>query len=138
MNDTVRIAVAGALVWYALNMDATPAPTPGGGGSGTPVPGVEQMEAADREGLAEALDAIATIVEDDRLKSMKTTQDAKDAVETMLSFGYSAFQLKTYPAVGSEIQNSLAKAVGEDVKPLDDATRREVVTTLRDLSKGVR
>jgi hypothetical protein len=135
VNDLLRIAAAAGLVWYAVNMDATPT---GGGGSAKPLAGVSSMERVDREGLSEALAAIARIVEDDRLKAMKTTADAKEAIEVMLSYGYSAFQVKKYPGVAAEVQDALADAVGKDVKPLDDSTRREVVKTLRDLSEGIK
>jgi hypothetical protein len=135
VNDILRIAVAGGLIWWAVNMDATGG---GGGSSSSPLPGVSSMERVDREGLSEALAAIARIVEDDRLKAMKTTADTQTAVEVMLSYGYSAFQLKKYPEVATQVQDALADAVGPDVKPLDDSTRRDVVKTLRELSEGIK
>ncbi len=140
MNDILRFAFAAAVVWYAVNMNATPGGGGGGGGGGgsSPLPGVSSMERADRRGLSESLVAIARVVEDDRLRAMKTTADVQEAIEVMLSYGYSAFQLKRYPEVASQVQDALSLAVGKDVKPLDDATRREVVKTLRGLSEGIK
>jgi len=144
MSAYLRPALAAAIVWYALGMPGLPV-TPGGGGA-APYAGTlsalhtasRSMESKDKEGLSEALSAVAAMIRDDRLDAIKTTSDIQRMIETGLDFGYSTFQVKKYPAVGQAVQDEISKAVGTQEGTADAAIKAKVAGVIEEAARAVR
>jgi hypothetical protein len=136
----VRAAVAAAVLWYVFAGGTVP------GVVSTPYTGpltalhsaAASMESKDKQGLSEALLAIAKMIADDRLGSIKTNADLQKMVEVGLDFGYSTFQVKRYPAVAQAVQAEISKAVGSDAGPVDVATKSRASAALEEAARAIR
>jgi hypothetical protein len=95
------------------------------------------MDAHDRQGLSEALAAIGKMVRDDRMGSIKTAADIQKMIEVGLDFGYSTFQVKTYPEVAQAVQAEVSKAVGADDSPADSAAKSRAATAIEEIGRAV-
>lgn len=141
-NDLIRIAIAGGIVYFALTGG-----TPGGGGtSSVPYTGsmtsvhsaASSMESPDKQGLSEALTAASKMLDDDKAKLIKTTEDIQQFTRGSMSYGYSSFSLGKYPEVSRAVQSELEKAVGSEIVPVTPEIKSKVVATLKELGDAIR
>lgn len=96
------------------------------------------MESVDRQGLSEALDAGATMLERDAAGLVTTTAQAQRFARGVIGFGYTSFAVKKYPPVAAAIQTELEKAAGENDVRMTPELRARVVDALRESAAAVR
>ena len=140
--QTIRLIAAGAIVWYALGMPGVSSPTAPVApytGSQTAVHSVSRsMDAKDREGLSAALTAIGAMLKDDRMDAVKTAEDVQKIIQVGLNFGYSTFQVKSYPQVAQAVQDEIAKVVGAESGSIDSGKKSKIGDAVAELGRAVR
>lgn len=140
--DKVRVAVAAALVWYALGAPGLPpniAPSAGYSGSLSELhTAAGEMESSDRAGLSGSLGAAADMLEKDPARLITDTASLQRFTRGVIGFGYSSFSVKKYPRVADEVQKQLETVVGEASEALTDEKRRATVAALREMSEATK
>ena len=141
-NDLIRIAVVIGGLGLLFGSDT------GGGGSKPSEPytgsmtavhsAANSMESADRQGLSEALGAASKMLNDDKAKLIKTTEDIQNFTRGSMAYGYSSFALAKYPEVSKAVQVELEKAVGDEITAVTPEIKNRTVATLEELSKAIR
>ena len=137
----IRLAVAAAIVWYALGMPGLPSAVsvpPYGGGLAALHTESRAMQPVDRQGLAEALSAAAKMLEGDRAGLLKTTEDVKEFVRGVVAYGYTSFSVAKYPQVAAAVQAELEKAVGGEVTAVTPEIRSRTAAALVQAAEAVR
>ena len=144
MNQPVRMAVAAAIVWYALGM---PGYQPAGGGAAPYVGGAtaahtasRAMPSGDRATLSAALSAAGDALAADSLGMVADTLTAQKFVKSVLEFSYVGMgkPAAKYPAVASAIQQELEAVFGSEVSAIDAGKRSAIASKLQTLGAAVR
>ena len=140
--NAARIVIAAALVWWAV-----------AGSSGLPSSSLRQtysgpmasvhssaagMDARDRQGLAEALQAAGRMIEDDRAGLLTTTEAVQRAARGAVAFGYTSFATAKYPQVAAALQAELEKASGDTSAQATPALRQKIAGVLEEAARAVR
>jgi septal ring factor EnvC (AmiA/AmiB activator) len=140
-NDLIRIAVVIGGLGLLFGGD-----TGGGSSPSTPYTGsmtavhasAEKMEKNDRQGLSEALTAASKMLEDDKAKLIKTTEDIQNFTRGSMAYGYSSFALAKYPEVSKAVQVELEKAVGDEITAVTPEIKNRTVATLKELGQAIK
>ncbi|MGA0041056.1 MAG: hypothetical protein ACO3NZ_14520 [Pirellulales bacterium] len=143
-QQTFRIAVAAAVVWYALGTPGlnTPGIGPAAPYSG-PMSAVHQAASsaasADRSALSQAFEAGADMLAADSRDLVGTTDKAQDYVLAILTWGYNGIgkPAQKYPQLADAIEAELTKIYGTEQKALTPSEKAAIVSALRELSKAV-
>ena len=140
--NPVRIVIAAALVWWAVaGSNGLPPSSPRQPYNG-PMASVHSsaagMDARDRQGLAEALQAAGKMIEDDRAGLLTTTEAVQRAARGAVAFGYTSFATGKYPQVAQAIQDELEKASGDKSAPASPALRQRIAGVLEEAARAVR
>lgn len=96
------------------------------------------MDARDRQGLAEALQAAGRMIEDDRAGLLTTTEAVQRAARGAVAFGYTSFSTAKYPQVAAALQAELEKASGDTSAPATPALRQKIAGVLEEAARAVR
>lgn len=141
-NDLIRIAVVIGGLGLLFGGDT------GGGGSTPSEPyngsmtavhsAANSMDKTDRQGLSEALTAASKMLEDDKAKLIKTTEDIQNFTRGSMSYGYSSFALAKYPEVSKAVQVELEKAVGDEITAVTPEIKNRTVATLKELGQAIK
>lgn len=140
LNDLIRIAVViGGLGLLFGDTGGGSSPSTPYTGSMTAVhSAAEKMEKNDRQGLSEALTAASKMLEDDKAKLIKTTEDIQNFTRGSMAYGYSSFALAKYPEVSKAVQVELEKAVGDEITAVTPEIKNRTVATLKELGQAIK
>ena len=140
-NDLIRIAVVigGLGLLFGSDTGGGSKPSEPYTGSMTAVhSAANSMDKTDRQGLSEALTAASKMLDDDKAKLIKTTEDIQNFTRGSMAYGYSSFALAKYPEVSKAVQVELEKAVGDEITAVTPEIKNRTVATLEELSKAMR
>lgn len=140
-NDLIRIAVVigGLGLLFGGDTGGGSKPSEPYNGSMTAVhSAANSMDKTDRQGLSEALTSASKMLDDDKAKLIKTTEDIQNFTRGSMAYGYSSFALTKYPEVSKAVQVELEKAVGDEITAVTPEIKNRTVATLKELGQAIK
>lgn len=140
-NDLIRIAVVigGLGLLFGGDTGGGSKPSEPYNGSMTAVhSAANSMDKTDRQGLSEALTSASKMLDDDKAKLIKTTEDIQNFTRGSMAYGYSSFALAKYPEVSKAVQVELEKSVGDEITAVTPEIKNRTVATLKELGQAIK